>query len=130
MSWFYMGITNGYCPNSFRPPPPQTGKRGKKSAPNHPGKPLHPQATWEKSAPNPSGKPSHPQAMWGKNALNHSGKPLHPPFPFIGYAHMETAHFKNGLLYLRPQPSTAQDIHQKRGMRQKMFYGRFFYLDA
>ena len=57
----------------------------KKSAPNHPGKPLHPQATWEKSAPNPSGKPSHPQAMWGKNALNHSGKPLHPPFPFIGY---------------------------------------------
>ena len=30
-----------------------------KSAPNHPGKPLHPQATWEKSAPNHLGKPLH-----------------------------------------------------------------------
>ena len=56
MCWFYMG--NRHCPNSFRPSTPlcQTGKRGKKCPkPNHPGKPLHPQATW------------------GKNALSHPG---------------------------------------------------------
>ena len=34
--WFYMGL-------ALTPPPLcQTGKCGKKSAPNHPGKPLHP----------------------------------------------------------------------------------------
>ena len=30
------------CPNSFRPTLCQTSKRGKKSAPKHPGKSLHP----------------------------------------------------------------------------------------
>ena len=36
-------VLYGHCPNSFRPPPLcQTGKRGEKSAPNHPGRPLHP----------------------------------------------------------------------------------------
>ena len=35
-------VLYGYCPNSFGPPPLcQTGKR-EKSAPNHPGQPLHP----------------------------------------------------------------------------------------
>ena len=38
----------------------QTGKREKSSGPNHPGKPLHPQATREKSTPNHPGKPLHP----------------------------------------------------------------------
>ena len=39
-----MLVLYGYCPNSFRAPPPfcQTGKCGKKSVRNHPGKPLHP----------------------------------------------------------------------------------------
>ena len=32
----------------------------KKSAPNHPGKPLHPHANVEKSAPNHPGRPLHP----------------------------------------------------------------------
>ena len=35
----------------------------KKSAPNHPGKPLHLRATREKSAPNHPGKPLHPPPL-------------------------------------------------------------------
>ena len=74
-----MGITNGYCPNSFRPPPPQTGKRGKKKVPQTIlASPYTPRLTWEKSAP------------------NHPSKPSTPP-PLLGNAHMETTHFKKGL---------------------------------
>ena len=50
------------------------GKRGK----NHPGKPIHPRATWEKV----------PQTILAS---------LCTPSPSTGNAHMETTHFKEGL---------------------------------
>ena len=48
---------NGHCLNSFRLPPLcQTVKRGKKSTPNHSGKPLHPWANVGKKCLKPSWK--------------------------------------------------------------------------
>ena len=49
---------------------------------------------WLFSAPNHPGKPLHPWTMWEKSAPNHPDKPLHPP-PFSGKAPLETTHFKN-----------------------------------
>ena len=74
MCWFYMGIAQ----LALDPPPSVKQANVEKSASNHPGKPLHPRATWEKSA------------------QNHPGRPLTPP-PLTGNAHIETTHFKKGL---------------------------------
>ena len=52
----------GIAQIALEPPSPlcQRGNRGKKCAPNHPGKPLPPQAMWEKNAPNHPDKSLHP----------------------------------------------------------------------
>ena len=59
MCWVYMVIAQ-----IAQEPPPlcQMDKRGKKSVPNHPGKPLHPRAN-----------------LCKQNAPNHHCKPLHIP---------------------------------------------------
>ena len=74
MCWFYMGIAQ----ISLDPPPPplSNGQTWIKSAPNHPGKTLHPQTNMGKKCSKPSG-----QAFT----------------PLLGNAHMETTHFKKGL---------------------------------
>ena len=59
MCWFYMGIAQ------IALDPCVKRANVEKSAPNHPGKPLHPWATWEISAPNHPGKPSHPPPLYG-----------------------------------------------------------------
>ena len=61
-----MLVLYGHCPNSFRPLC-QRGKRGKKSAPNHPGKPLHP----------PS--PLRAVPIWKQN-ISKKGFPYQPRF--------------------------------------------------
>ena len=62
MCWFYMGIAQ----IALDPPTLcQTGKRGKKSAQNHPGKPLHPQANVGKMCPKPSWQAfTPPMPIW------------------------------------------------------------------
>ena len=68
----------GIAQIAIDPPPPLTNGQiwEKKSAPNHPDKPLNPRANM--------GVPNYPS------------KPLHPP-PLRGNAHLETTHFKKGL---------------------------------
>ena len=60
-------------------PPLSNGQMWKKSAPNHPGKPLHPRATWiKRKCPKPSWQAFTPHSLKSN-------------------AHMETTHFKMGL---------------------------------
>ena len=72
-----MGITQIA---SFRTPPQSEGQTWKKSAPNHLGKPLQPQA-------NVGGKVIHP-----------SWQAFTPP-PLSGNVHMEITNFEKGLPY-------------------------------
>ena len=79
MRWFYMGIAQIV----LDPPIPSVKQANmEKSAPNHPGKPLHPRAMWENKCTNPS---------WQAFTA--------PPRPLTGNAivRMETTHFKKGL---------------------------------
>ena len=75
-------VLYGHCPNSFRLPPCSVKQTNvEKSAPNHPGKPLHPLATWEKV----------PQTILASlYTLPLQGN--------TGNAHVETTHFNKGLL--------------------------------
>ena len=66
MCWVYMAIAQ-----IAQDPPSVKRTNVEKSVPNHPGKPLHPWATWGKKVP---------QTI------------------LTGNAHMETTHFKKGLL--------------------------------
>ena len=56
MCWFDVGIAQ----IALDPFPLSNGQMWKKSAPNHPGKPLHPRQMWKKSAPSHPSKPLHP----------------------------------------------------------------------
>ena len=64
--WFYMGIAQ------IALDPPPLCQTWKKSAPNHPGKPLHPPATWDKSAPKNTAilyTPSFGKCPYGSNTF-------------------------------------------------------------
>ena len=51
---------------------------------------------WLFSAPNHPGKSLHPWTMWEKSALNHPDKPLHPP-PLFGQTPFGNNTFQKGI---------------------------------
>ena len=88
-----------HCPNSFRASPLcQTGKRGKK-CPKPPWQALTPPGNMgKKSASNHPGKPLQPRAMWEKSAPNHPGKAFQftPPAPPYGQCPYRNNTFQKG----------------------------------
>ena len=87
------------------PQPPPSVKQANvgKSAPNHPGKPLHPRATWEKV----------PQTILAS---------------LTGNAYMETTHFKKGLPFFIRINGKAS--HKRHVHIQNTFGGVILTLDT